>query len=47
MPLTSKGKKLKSIFVKEYGKKRGISIFYSYENKHPLASLVKKKKGGL
>lgn len=34
MPLTKKGKKLKGIFIKEYGKKKGTSIFYAYENKH-------------
>lgn len=30
--------KLKKIFEKEYGKKRGDKIFYAWENKH------KKKK---
>lgn len=33
MPLTKTGKKLKSKFKKEYGKK-GESIFYAFENKH-------------
>lgn len=34
MPLTKKGSKLKNIFEKEYGKKKGDNIFYAYENKH-------------
>jgi len=34
MPLSKKGKKLKSIFKKEYGKKKGERIFYAYERKH-------------
>lgn len=33
MPLTKKGKKLKGIFIKEYGKKKGTSIFYAWEHK--------------
>ena len=38
--LTKKGRKLKGIFEKEYGKKRGDKIFYAYENKHPEIDLV-------
>lgn len=34
MPLSKKGMKLKGIFQKEYGKKRGSNIFYAYEKKH-------------
>lgn len=34
MPLTKKGKKLKKVFEKEYGKKKGDKVFYAYENKH-------------
>lgn len=34
MPLTLKGKKLKTIFEKEYGKKKGNVIFYAYETKN-------------
>lgn len=34
MPLTKKGTKLKKIFEKEYGKKKGDNIFYAYENEH-------------
>lgn len=32
--LTKKGRKLKGILEKEYGKKRGDKIYYAYENKH-------------
>ncbi len=34
MPLTKKGKKIKSAMVKSYGKKKGEQVFYAYENKH-------------
>jgi hypothetical protein len=34
MPLTKKGKKIKSAMVKTYGKKKGEQVFYAYENKH-------------
>ena len=35
MPLTKKGEEVKSAFINEYGKKKGTSIFYAYEHKHP------------
>jgi len=34
MPLTKKYSKLKKTFQKEYGTKKGSSVFYAYENKH-------------
>lgn len=34
MPLNKQGKKLKEIFKKEYGKKKGERIFFAYERKH-------------
>lgn len=34
MPLSKSGKKLLKKFQKEYGKDKGTSIFYSWENKH-------------
>ncbi len=34
MPLTKKGKKLKKIFIGEYGSKKGTRVFYGYEHKH-------------
>lgn len=33
MPLSKKGKKIKGNFEKEYGKKKGTSFFYAWENK--------------
>jgi len=39
-PLTKKGKKLKGIFMKNYGTKKGTKVFYAFENKHK--GLVKK-----
>lgn len=42
MPLTSKGKKMKREFEKEYGKKKGDQVFYSYENKHKNSKIKKK-----
>jgi hypothetical protein len=40
MPLTKKGRKLKGLFMEEYGKRRGQRIFYAFENKHK--GMVKK-----
>jgi hypothetical protein len=34
MPLTRQGKKLKRIFISEYGKKKGTRIFYALEHRH-------------
>lgn len=48
MPLTKTGKKIKSAMKKEYGSKKGESIFYAFENKHKgkvgKKKLVKGKK---
>jgi hypothetical protein len=33
MPLTSKGKKIMSAMVKQYGSKKGKSVFYASKNK--------------
>lgn len=43
MPLTKKGLKIKGEFIKEYGKKRGVSIFYAWERKNDVSGLVKRK----
>lgn len=42
MPLTKKGTKIKGMFLKEYGKKRGTKIFYAWEHRHPF--VMKKNK---
>jgi len=36
MPLTKKGMKVLRRFKKEYGVKRGTSVFYAYMKSHPL-----------
>jgi hypothetical protein len=44
MPLSKIGKKVKRAFMKEYGKKRGSSIFFASERKRiPGASKWTKK----
>lgn len=43
MPLNEKGKKIKRTMEKEYGKKRGESIFYASENKGTIKGVTKGK----
>jgi hypothetical protein len=45
MPLNKKGKKIKKAMVKQYGKKKGESVFYAMENSGKLKK-VKKLRGG-
>tara|TARA_R100001015_G_C4583994_1_gene140123 strand:- start:209 stop:841 length:633 start_codon:yes stop_codon:yes gene_type:complete len=45
MPLTAKGKKLKSKFREQYGKEKGDSVFYAMENSGKLKKVVKAKGG--
>jgi len=47
MPLTKKGKKIKSAMQEQYGKKKGESVFYASQNKGTIKGTEKKKKGGL
>jgi hypothetical protein len=42
-PLTKKGRKMKGIFIQEYGKKRGSHIFYAFENKNNRFAFKKKR----
>ena len=44
MPLSDKGRKIKSAMTKEYGKKKGTRIFYASENKGTIKGVTKKKK---
>jgi len=44
MPLTSKGKKIKSAMQKQYGKDKGERVFYAAENKGSLKGVAKKRK---
>lgn len=42
MPLTEKGKKMMSAMKKEYGKKKGESVFYATVKKKKLKGMEKK-----
>jgi hypothetical protein len=42
MPLTTKGKKIKTAMQKQYGKKRGEQVFYATENKGKIKGVTKK-----
>ena len=42
MPLNKKGKKIKEAMVKQYGKKKGQSVFYAMENSCKLKDVKKK-----
>lgn len=42
MPLTHKGKVIKSAMMKEYGKKKGKKVFYSSENSGKIKGVAKK-----
>lgn len=44
MPLTSKGKKVKSAMKKQYGKDKGERVFYAAENKGSIRGVAKKRK---
>lgn len=43
MPLTKKGTKIKKAMEKEYGKKKGDSVFYASQNKGTIKGTHKKK----
>ena len=47
MPLNKKGKKIKKAMEKQYGKKKGQSVFYAMENSGKLKKVVKKRIGGV
>ena len=44
MPLTKKGKKIKSAMKEEYGSKKGEDVFYASQNKGTIKGTHKKKK---
>jgi hypothetical protein len=44
MPLTKKGKKIKSAMEKEYGAEEGKRVFYASENKGTIKGVAKKKR---
>lgn len=43
MPFTSKGKKIMSAMKKQYGGKKGESVFYASLNKGTISGVHKKK----
>ena len=44
MPLTKKGKKIKKSMEKQYGKKKGETVFYASKNKGVIKGVEKRKK---
>lgn len=44
MPLNKKGQKIMSAMKKEYGDKKGESVFYATRNKGKLSGVEKKRK---
>ena len=44
MPLTSKGKKIKTAMQESYGKKKGEKVFYASQNKGTIKGTHKKPR---
>ena len=44
MPLTSKGRKIKSAMSKEYGAKKGEQVFYASRSAGKITGVEKKRK---
>jgi len=44
MPLTKKGKKIKSAMQEQYGKKKGAEVFYASQNKGTISGTHKGRK---
>ena len=42
MPLTEKGKKIKAVMIKHYGKEKGERIFYKSEQSGKIKGIKKK-----
>jgi len=43
VPLSKKGKKIKTAMTKQYGKKKGEKIFYASANKGTITGIDKKR----
>lgn len=43
MPLTKKGRKIKSAMSKQYGAEKGARVFYASQNKGTIKGTHKKK----
>ncbi len=41
MPLTKKGRKIKSAMVKQYGRKKGTSVFFASQRKGTITGTHK------
>lgn len=41
MPLNTNGRKIKAAMVKEYGQKKGESVFYASENAGKISNVTK------
>ena len=46
MPLTEKGKKIKSAMQREYGEKKGEQVFYASQKKGTITDTHKKGPSG-
>ena len=44
MPLNEKGKKIMKSMKKQYGKKKGETVFYASKNKGAIKGVDKKRK---
>lgn len=44
MPLTKKGKKIMTAMKKEYGAKKGTSVFYASANKGRIKGVHRKRR---
>lgn len=44
MPLTKKGNKIKRAMMKQYGKKKGTSVFYASANAGKIKGVHRKKR---
>lgn len=44
MPLTAKGKKIRKALTKEYGAKKGESIFYAMRNAGKIVGVERKRR---
>lgn len=44
MPLTDKGRKIMAAMVKQYGDKKGKTVFYASANKGTIKGVEPKKK---
>lgn len=43
MPLTKKGRKIKSAMAKKYGPKKGTKVFYASRNKGRISGVERKR----